>query len=79
MASFHTKRHSEAVSRFQTPGVLEKLYVLRIGSDAAGCYLIAPGNHGSGLLFRVLLESWCALGKDLCALRACLHENTALV
>lgn len=54
MASFSTERHSEAVSHFQAPGVLEKLYVPRIGLDPDGCYLIVPGNHGSGLLFLVL-------------------------
>lgn len=36
---------------------LGKLDVPRIGSDPAGCYLTAPGNRGSGLLFLVLALS----------------------
>lgn len=54
MESFRTKRHPGTVSYFQVPGVSEELYVPRIGLDPAGCYLMVPGNHSSGLLFLVL-------------------------
>jgi len=57
MAPFGTARRSEAVSHCRAPGVLEKLHVPRVGLDPAGCYLIEPGNRGSGRLFLVLLLS----------------------